>query len=122
MNPFTSAIVRGMIETGGLEKHIGELRLKYQEQLSAMTEAVRQELPQVRFHVPQGGYFLWLRLPEGVDTQALRVEAKARHTDFRPGPLFAVNGGAGHCMRLCFAHYEPAQIREGIGRLKEAMG
>lgn len=121
MNPFTSAIVRGAIETGGLEEHIGQLKLKYQEQLSAMEEAVRLHLPQAQFHVPQGGYFLWLRLPKGVDTRTLRPQARAQQTDFRPGALFSVSGGAGNCLRLCFAHYEAAQIREGILRLQQGL-
>jgi DNA-binding transcriptional MocR family regulator len=121
MNPFTSAIVRGIIETGHLEKNIEKLRLRYQSQLSAMEEALRLHLPKVVYQVPTGGYFLWLRLPEHIKAIELRPHAKSLGVDFRQGSLFSSAGAAQNYIRLCFAHYEEEEIRAGILRLKACL-
>ena len=121
MNPFTSALVRGVIESGGLEKNIGKLRQVYQEQLSAMDEALRLHLPFAVYEIPQGGYFFWLRFPNHVNTRELRKKAPAFKVDFRPGTLFSSRNGLENYMRLCFIHYEEDEIREGVLRLKECL-
>ena len=121
MNPFTSAIVRGVIEAGDLEKNIGRLRLRYQSQLSAMDEALRLHLPELVYQVPTGGYFLWLCLPENVKAIELRPRAKSLGVDFRQGNLFSSAGAAQNYIRLCFAHYDEAHIEQGILRLKKCL-
>ena len=121
MNPFTSAIVRGVIEAGDLEKNIGSLRLRYQSQLSAMDEALRLHLPEIVYQVPTGGYFLWLRLPENIKAVELRPRAKSLGVDFRQGNLFSSTGTTQNYIRLCFAHYDEAHIEQGIVRLKECL-
>lgn len=121
MNPFTSAIVRSVIESGDLEKNIEKLRLKYQSQLSAMDEALRLHLPEVVYQVPQGGFFLWLRLPENIKTVELRPGAKSLGVDFRQGNLFSSTGAAQNYIRLCFAHYDEMHIEQGILRLKACL-
>ena len=121
MNPFTSAIVRSVIEAGDLEKNIGRLKQIYQSQLSAMDEALRLHLPEFVFHVPTGGYFLWLRLPGNIKAFELRPRAKSLGVDFRQGNLFSSTGEAQNYIRLCFAHYDETQIEQGILRLKECL-
>lgn len=118
LNPFTSAVVRGVVESGGLESNIGRLKQKYANQIAVMDEALRRHLPQVLYAVPHGGYFFWLQFPEGVDTSELRKRASAFKVDFRPGGLFSSGGGLKNFMRVCFVYYEPDQINEGILRLK----
>ena len=88
MNPFTSGIIRGMIESGDLEKNIGRLRYLYQNQLSAMDEALRLHLPDVAYQIPKGGYFFWLRFPKTMNIIELRKQAKPFKVDFRQGTLF----------------------------------
>src|SRR5258706_2167445 len=121
MNPFTSAMVRGILESGGLEKNIGKLRQIYQNQASVMDEALRLHLPDAVYEIPQGGYFFWLSLPDPINTIELRKKAPAFKVDFRPGALFSSRNQLQNYMRLCFAHYDKAQIEEGILRLKECM-
>jgi len=122
MNPFTSAIIRGAIEAGDLEKHIEKLKLRYQNQLSAMVEALRLHLPNILYQVPNGGYFIWLCLPEHINASELRKQAKTFNVDFRQGTLFSSTKGAQSSIRLCFARYNEAQIKTGILRLKECLG
>jgi len=121
MNPFTSAIVRGVIEAGDLETDIGRLRHMYQNQLSAMNEALRLHLPEVVYHIPNGGYFFWLRLPEQIDASELRQRAITFKVGLRQGALFSTTSGSKNYIRLCFAYYDEAHIQEGILRLKACL-
>jgi 2-aminoadipate transaminase len=121
MNPFTSALVRGIIESGGLEKNIGKLRHIYQNQVAVMDEALRLHLPDAVYEIPQGGYFFWLSLPNPINTIELRKKAPAFKVDFRPGALFSSRNELQNYMRLCFAHYNKVQIEEGILRLKKCL-
>ena len=121
MNPFTSAIIRGVIESGDLEKHVNHLIETYRPRLQIMDSLLRQHVPDITYTVPTGGYFFWLRFPEQVNTLELRQQAKSFQVDFRPGALFSSTGRSQNYIRLCFAHYDEAHIEEGILRLKECL-
>jgi DNA-binding transcriptional MocR family regulator len=121
LNPFTSAIIRGVIETGGLENNIHTLIHMYRGRLQIMDSALRQHLPDLEYVMPQGGYFFWLRFPEMIDTKELRQNASIFKVDFRPGTLFSSRNGLKNWMRLCFVRYEEKEIQEGILRLKACL-
>jgi 2-aminoadipate transaminase len=121
LNPFTSAIVRGIIESGRLENNINKLINTYRSRLNIMNSALQEQLPDLEFFVPAGGYFFWLRLPEKTDARELRKNAQFFKVDFRPGVLFSSRDGLKDHIRLCFVHYEEKEIREGILRLKECL-
>jgi DNA-binding transcriptional MocR family regulator len=116
LNPFMSALVRELVESGGLAQHAARLRAEYAARAAALTQALMRHLPAAQFEPPQGGFFAWARLP-GVDTAALRPVAQAHGVDIRPGRLFSSQGGLGEYMRLCFAHYPPQEIEAGVRRL-----
>ncbi|MFN8425370.1 MAG: PLP-dependent aminotransferase family protein [Anaerolineales bacterium] len=117
LNPFTSAMLRGAVEAGGLESHIGKLKSKYASQVAVMDESLSRHLPQANYIVPHGGYFFWLEFPSDVNTSELRTHAPAFKVDFRPGALFSSNGGMKNFMRLCFVMYEAEKIEEGVKRI-----
>jgi len=121
MNPFTSAILRGMIEAGDLDQHLGRLKQLYGSQLSAMVEVLSLHLPEVHFQIPKGGYFIWLQFPDHIDVSELRAMAKSQHVDLRQGILFSLRGESRNFARLCFAHYDEKQIREGVLRLSTCL-
>jgi len=121
MNPFTSAMVRGIIESGELESNIGKLKHVYQNQVTAMDQALRLHLPDAAYKVPHGGYFFWVCLNDHVNANELRKTAPAFKVDFRPGALFSSRSGLENYMRLCFIHYEEDEIKEGVLRLKECL-
>ena len=120
LNPFTSAMTRDIIESDGLTNHIEKLKHIYQDQISIMDKMLRLHLPDAMYEIPQGGYFFWLNLPN-INTSELRKKAPAFKVDFRPGTLFSSRNELKNYMRLCFAHYNEAQIEEGILRLKECL-
>ncbi|ORY93333.1 hypothetical protein BCR43DRAFT_496740 [Syncephalastrum racemosum] len=75
--------------------------------------------------LPRGGYFVWLRLPDGMNFEMLDKSIQDLQLDISvgSGTLFAVPGQpAFHdCLRLCFAHYNPQQLAYGIQKLAEAV-
>jgi 2-aminoadipate transaminase len=68
---------------------------------------------------PQGGYFFWLTLPADIRATELQAAARQALTGFQPGAACSSSGGLQNCLRLSFAHYTVAEIREGIGRLAQ---
>jgi 2-aminoadipate transaminase len=121
LNPFTSAIVRGVLESGDLERHINRLIEIYRARLTLMDSSLQKLLPQLTYSTPHGGYFFWVRLPEGIDASELRKKAKAFKVDIRQGTLFSSQNGLKNYMRLCFVFHEEKEIEEGILRLKQCM-
>ncbi len=122
LNPFTSGVVRSALEIGGVDRALGRLRQTYAARLKAMGAALRAHLPAgVRLIEPAGGFFVWLTLPEGTDTTALRTTAQGRHVDFMPGPRFSSTGGLKNCLRLSFAYYDTPDLVRGVERLSDVL-
>jgi 2-aminoadipate transaminase len=119
MNPFTSAVVCGMIESGDLDVHLQKLVSTYRQRLVRMDALLKEHLPSVTYTAPQGGYFFWARLPASVNAVEFRKQARLLHVDVRPGPLFSCEGGLQNYMRLCFAYYDEEQMGQGVLRLRE---
>jgi 2-aminoadipate transaminase len=120
LNPFTSAIVREMLEAGDLDRNISRLIAAYRSRLAAMASALRQELPQALFETPQGGFFFWVRLP-GVDAGQLQQKTLEFKVGFRPGIRFSSQDGKRDFIRLCYAFYDEEMIEEGVRRLRHCL-
>jgi len=74
-------------------------RARLREQRDALVEAVREHLPECSFRVPRGGLCLWCRLPRPLATEVV-AEAERRGVIVAPGPVFAVEGGLDHFVRI----------------------
>jgi DNA-binding transcriptional MocR family regulator len=120
MNPFVSAIVRELMDTGKLTENINLLRQEYAQRLGALDAALRQYLPTAEYVLPRGGFFFWVRLP-GMDTAGLRHKAQSSNVDLRQGELFSSNMGMQEFMRLGFCSYASEEIEEGIKRLSSIL-
>ena len=92
MNPFTSAIVRSLIESGGLEKNISKLVDMLGKRVKVMDESLRKNIPQAQFTTPHGGYFFWPRLPN-IDALELQKKAQTHQVGLRPGIRFSSQNG-----------------------------
>lgn len=117
LNPFTSAVVVNLIETGGLEENIANLRKVYTSRLNVLEIALQQYLPTAEWHQPQGGFFHWVRLP-GIDAAELRARAQDFKVGLRQGMLFSSRSELQDYFRLCFSFYDPERIEEGVKRLR----
>jgi len=118
LNPFTSGIVLVALEEGWQDAHLTHVRQVYGRRANALSAALRTQLGElVSFTAPDGGYFHWLTLPEAYDGEMLFRQAAAHKVGFRPGARFSATGRLQHCLRLSFAHYDEAQLAEGVERL-----
>ncbi len=121
LNPFTSAIVRGLLEDDGLEGNIAKLVEIYGSRVRVMEEALQRYLPMAEYAVPQGGYFFWVRLPKDLDAAELQEKAEPFGVGFRPGIRFSSQGGLRDYIRLCYVFYEANQIEQGLARLRQCL-
>jgi DNA-binding transcriptional MocR family regulator len=121
MNPFTSAIVYRVLEAGGLEQNIAKLIAAYRLRIATMDAALRQYLPGVEYTLPQGGYFFWIHLPNGINASELQRQAEAFKVGFRPGALFSCQGGMQDYIRLSYVFYGPDELEQGVLRLKQSL-
>src|SRR4029078_5077860 len=80
---------------------------------------LERHIPDARFVKPQGGYFLWVDLPEGSDVAALASAAAERGVVFIKGPDFLLEGGDSS-LRIAYSAVPPDQIEEGIARVADA--
>src|SRR5438067_11868782 len=115
----SQAIVYQFCISGALEESIETVRLALAERAQTLCEALRRELPDARFVEPEGGYFLWVDLPRGIDVGALFAAGAERGVQFVKGSEFVLEG-AESSLRLAYSGVTPGEIEEGIGRLAEA--
>ncbi len=110
------------LERGGMDDHLSGLRMEYRRRKEAMQDALRQQFGSaVEFTDPDGGFFLWLTFPEGVDTAELSPVALEEGVAYIPGAAFSPAGRFANQLRLCFASTAPERIREGVHRLRRAV-
>lgn len=115
---FTQRIVYECVKDGFLEEHIPRIRTLYGAQCRAMLEALQQHFPAaVTWNEPQGGMFIWVRLPPGLDSTAILEKAIAQNVAFVPGAPFFANEPQTNTLRLSFVTVPKAKIDEGIARL-----
>lgn len=123
---FAQVIAYEVAKDNFLDEHVKLIRKVYRERRDVMLEALKRFFPsEVTWTHPQGGLFLWVTLPEGMDCNKLFQTALKENVAFVPGDCFyAGNGfameGLRH-MRLNFSYGQPEQIREGIRRLSIAI-
>lgn len=103
---------------GFLERHVPVIRQVYRERRDLMIQAMTEFFPPgVHWTYPQGGLFLWVTLPQGVDGGEVLRQAIEEKVAFVPGASFFPCGGGENTFRLNFSNASPEKIREGIARL-----
>jgi len=94
------------LKHGGYERHLRGFRQRLRGALAAMTEAVATHFPAgCRLTQPQGGYMLWVEMPESIDALRLHQLALAEGISIAPGPLFSVKRKYGNFVRLNYGHF-----------------
>ena len=115
----SQAIVAEFCRSGAIERSIETVKEALRARRDALAGALERELPDARFVLPEGGYFLWVDLPDGTDVSALEAEAKERGVVFVKGTDFLLEGGESS-LRIAYSGVTTQQIEEGLRRLAAA--
>lgn len=96
---------------------IKAFREQYRERRDAMISALEEHIPQASWNVPAGGFYTWVRLPEGLDSKSMLPRAVTARVAYVPGTAFFYHGQGADHMRLSYCYPTPERIQEGIRRL-----
>jgi len=120
---YVQMIVNDICQRGLLVSHVKRLRKVYRQRRDVMLAALEEHFPEgTSWTRPQGGLFLWARLPEGFDAgEFLKIAVKEEKVAFVPGFAFYPDGNGRNTLRLNFSNAQPDKIREGIARLGRAI-
>jgi DNA-binding transcriptional MocR family regulator len=118
-NQVAQSIVYRFCVDGGLDRSIATVKAALAERVATLTAALDRELPEAEYVAPEGGYFMWVTLPEGTDVDALFTAAGEHGVTFVKGTDFLLEGGQ-NTLRLAYSGTPPAQVDEGIKRLAAA--
>lgn len=121
INHFTAMTIAAFCEAGMYDAQVEKLRAAYRERRDALCEAVAQEIPQATFEKPGGGFFLWVNLPAGTDTQSLRARLPEHQVDVIHGARFFTDGRTTSSFRAAFSLYPPEDLREAVRRIGRAV-
>lgn len=121
-NVFGQYVIHDYLMHNELDDHLDKIRELYRSQASAMVEAMKEFFPaDVEFTIPEGGMFLWVTLPEGIDSMKMFDAALERNVAFVPGAPFYAEPGTRSTLRLNFTNADEETIRDGIKRLAETI-
>lgn len=100
---------------GGYDRHLRRLRRTLAGQQALALQLIGRHFPEgTRATRPEGGYFLWVELPPGVDALALHRQALARGISLAPGHLFSAGDAFAHCTRINYGHPDDARFAEAL--------
>jgi 2-aminoadipate transaminase len=121
-NPYMSRLATYYMREHMVE-HVEVLRGVYQRKSSMMVERLNAGLgDSIEFFKPEGGFFIWIRLPEGTDPMKLIELAGERRIGYVPGPSFFTDAVSGsNYIRLAYSFASVEEIREGTDLLCEAI-
>ncbi|ROR72941.1 PLP-dependent aminotransferase family protein [Bogoriella caseilytica] len=102
-------------------QQVKEYRQMYQERRDAMLGALSEHLPQAQWTVPDGGFYTWLTLPEGLNAQSMLPRAVTNLVAYVSGTAFYADGSGHRHIRLSYCYPPPERIREGVRRLADVV-
>ncbi|WCE03667.1 PLP-dependent aminotransferase family protein [Pseudoxanthomonas sp. JBR18] len=117
---FSQRIVYETVRDGFLDEHIPTIRDLYAHQCQLMLQALAEHFPPAATWTrPEGGMFIWVTLPQGIDTTALLAQAIARNVAFVPGAPFYATDPQVNTLRLSFVTVPAEKIETGMKVLGE---
>lgn len=122
-NMLGQRLIAVYLREGKLERRLPELRALYRRKRDAICAALGEffgDLEGATWTHPEGGFFVWLTLPAGIDTEAMFPRAVEHGVAFVPGRAFTTTNDLRNQLRLSFSRADPEHIREGLRRLRSA--
>jgi DNA-binding transcriptional MocR family regulator len=114
---FSQLVISEYLTQADWRGQIDEFRGVYRERRDAMLEALDEHLPELTWNVPHGGFYIWVGLPEQLDSKAMLPRAVTELVAYTPGTAFFADGGGRQNLRLSFSYPTPESIKIGIRRL-----
>jgi 2-aminoadipate transaminase len=115
---FAQLTVREYLITQPWQEQIKTFRELYRERRDATLSALSKMMPPgCHWTRPAGGFYVWLRLPDGVNSKAMLPRAISSRVAYVPGTGFYADGSGGQFARLCYSFPDPGRIAEGVRRL-----
>jgi 2-aminoadipate transaminase len=119
---FNQRMVAEVMKDGFLDRHVPTIRALYKSQRDAMLAALQREMPEgTSWNTPDGGMFLWVRLPAGMNAVELLPKAVDKNVAFVPGAAFYANNADERTLRLSFVTASVEQINTGVAALAAAI-
>lgn len=117
-NVMCQYVANDYIKTGLMDKQITKIRKMYKKKRNAMLRSIESHMPEGCNCVkPDGGMFLWMRVPGKIDTKEMFMEGIQNKVCYVHGAAFCVDGSGHDAMRLNFSYETEERIEEGIKRL-----
>ena len=109
--------IRSYLDHHDWQGQIKSFREQYRERRDATISALQEHIPEATWNVPDGGFYVWVKLPEGLDAKSMLPRAITARVAYVAGSAFFFDGSGTDHMRLSYCYPTPERIREGIRRL-----
>jgi DNA-binding transcriptional MocR family regulator len=119
-NMVAQSLVYEFCSNGDIDRSIATVKQALGARVKRLTAALERDLPEAKFQAPEGGYFMWVELPEGTEIDRVFEEANARGVAIVKGTDFLLEGGE-NTLRLAYSGVTEDQIDEGVSRLADAV-
>lgn len=119
-NPMAQRIVVDLMGSNKMHRHIDEVKAEMRVHRDAMIEAFAEHLPDAKIRTPDGGYFLWAELPDGVDAERVAELGIEHGVEVSTGRLCFAGDGPGNFLRMAYSFVSEESIREGVANLGAA--
>jgi 2-aminoadipate transaminase len=122
-SPLAQAAAAEFIAGGAVDEHTERLTAAFRARRDAMLDALSEHFGGLgaEWRRPEGGMFVWMRLPPPLDTTDLLDLALEEGVSFVPGSIFAAHGDHRSSLRLCFSSVRQDEIAAGVARLRAAL-
>lgn len=109
--------IRSYLDHHDWQGQIKSFREQYRERRDATISALQEHIPEASWNVPDGGFYVWVKLPEGLDAKSMLPRAITARVAYVAGSAFFFDGSGTDHMRLSYCYPTPERIREGVRRL-----
>jgi DNA-binding transcriptional MocR family regulator len=114
---FSQMMISSYLAHADWKKQVDSFRGVYRERRDAALSAMAEYLPQLETTRPEGGFYLWVTLPDGMDSRAMLPLAVEELVAYTPGTAFYGDGTGHNKLRICYSYPTPERINLGIKRL-----
>ena len=119
-SPFNQRIVASLMRSNKLALHVDEVSGHMAAHRDVLVAALRREIPDAKIRSPEGGYFMWVELPEHVSAEAVAAKGIEHGVEVSPGRVCFPEADPGHFLRMAYSYNSPDVLEDGARRLGAA--